>query len=192
VAKAAKAAKVAKAGGAEGEGDAVEGEGDVDEGDDLAPLPIQGTGSRRLHGRRRREGEEKPRKKLVAEEVVDLGAEELPYKSPFVEDDDDSVSSASSLGLSKSLEHDLFCIEVAAFVDTVIAVGTASVMGRQHEDVNEQMCLAVALQMQKQTKIGLLKALKEQYVCVRGGGERNKGAQCVRAERAQKRCRARG
>jgi tetratricopeptide (TPR) repeat protein len=90
------------------------------------------------------------------------GSTELPYESPF-DNDNDSVSSASSLGLSKSLEHDLFCIEVAAFVDTVVAVGTASVMGRQH-NVNEQMCLAVALQMQKQTKIGLLRALREQYI----------------------------
>ena len=61
------------------------------------------------------------------------------------------------------MEHDLFCIEVAAIVDTVIAVGTASVMGSMHK-VSEQMCLAVALQMQSQTKIGLMRALREQYI----------------------------
>ena len=76
--------------------------------------------------------------------------------------DNDSVSSAST-GVNKSLDHDLFCIEVAAIVDTVLAVGTASVLGRKHK-VSEQMCLAVALQMQKQTKIGLLRALREQYI----------------------------
>ncbi|GMH91140.1 hypothetical protein TrST_g1711 [Triparma strigata] len=75
--------------------------------------------------------------------------------------ENDSVSSAST-GVNKSLEHDLFSIEVAAMVDTVLAVGTASVLGRQQ--VSEQMCLAVALQMQRQTKIGLLRALREQYI----------------------------
>ena len=54
-------------------------------------------------------------------------------------------------------------MEVAAIVDTVIAVGTASVLGRKHK-VSEQMCLAVAMQMQRQTKIGLLRALREQYI----------------------------
>ena len=82
----------------------------------------------------------------------------LPYQSPF-DDDNDSVSEASSLGLGKSLEHDLFCIEVAAFVDTIIAVGTASVIGRQH-DVNEQMCLAVALQVRR-AKRAVLQASDE-------------------------------
>ena len=75
----------------------------------------------------------------------------------------DSISSAATSGVAKSLEHDLFCIEVAAIVDTVIAVGTASVMGSMHK-VSEQMCLAVALQMQSQTKIGLMRALREQYI----------------------------
>ena len=76
--------------------------------------------------------------------------------------DNDSVSSAST-GVNKSLEHDLFSIEVAALVDTVLAVGTASVLGRKHK-VSEDLCLAVAMQMQKQTKIGLLRALREQYI----------------------------
>ena len=69
-------------------------------------------------------------------------------------------------GVHNSLQDDFFSIEVAAIVDTVIAVGTASVLGRHHK-VSEQMCFAVALQMQQQTKIGLLRALREQYIEVR-------------------------
>ncbi|GMI61638.1 hypothetical protein ScalyP_jg5923, partial [Parmales sp. scaly parma] len=72
-------------------------------------------------------------------------------------------SSPLTGGISGTLERDFFAVEVAAIVDTVIAVGTASVLGRKHK-VSEQMCLAVAMQMQRQTKIGLLRALREQYI----------------------------
>ena len=78
--------------------------------------------------------------------------------------DEVSRSSSGALGVSKSLEQDLFCIEVAAIVDTVLAVGTASAsVGRKHK-VSEPLCMAVAMQMQSQTKIGLLRALREQYI----------------------------
>ena len=72
-------------------------------------------------------------------------------------------SSPLTGGISGTLERDFFAVEVSAIVDTVIAVGTASVLGRKHK-VSEQMCLAVAMQMQRQTKIGLLRALREQYI----------------------------
>ena len=51
--------------------------------------------------------------------------------------------------LSQSIGTDLRRIEVAAFVDSVLAVGTASVLGTGHL-VSEQMALKMATQMQQQ------------------------------------------
>jgi hypothetical protein len=63
--------------------------------------------------------------------------------------------SRSTNRVKKSLDRDLFRIEVAAIVDAAIAIGTASVLGSGHT-VTQSQCLALADQMRKQTKVGMV------------------------------------
>jgi hypothetical protein len=58
--------------------------------------------------------------------------------------------------VKESLDRDLLRIEVAAVVDAAIAIGTASVLGSGHT-VTQSQCLALAHQMRKQTKFGMVR-----------------------------------
>ena len=82
-----------------------------------------------------------------------------------LEKDESKVEATpQSMRVKKSLHNDLFNIEVTAIVDTVFAVSTARVLGRNHAQVDEQLALRMATNMHDQTKLGMVRALREQYV----------------------------